>query len=84
MAGQSYSSMLSMMTGKPAGSAPIPTQTFAAQNILGTPSPQVGDAQAQPNYAQRVGASVSSTHVVIVAVALIGVGYLVYHLNFEK
>ncbi len=84
MAGQNFSSMLSMMTGAPASNAPIPTQTFAAQNILGTPSPQVGDAQARPNYAAKVGASVNPTHVVIVAVVLIGAGYLVYHLNFEK
>jgi len=84
MAASQFSSMAAMMSGGSPSSAPVPTQTFAAQNILGTPTPQVGTASGMPNYAAKVGQNVDPTHVVIVAVVLIGIGYLVYHLNFEK
>lgn len=84
MADARFSSMAAMMAGSTPGSASVPTQSFAAQNILGTPSPLVGDAQARPNYAATVGQNVNPTHVVVVVVVLIGLGYLVYHLNFEK
>jgi hypothetical protein len=78
-----YSSMSSMMGSNPA-SAPVPTQTFNAANILGTPVPGVGDNKARPNYASRVGQGVTNTHVVLVAVGIFAVGYLAYHFNFEK
>lgn len=65
-------------------SAPVPTQTFSAANILGTAIPQVGDAKGRPNYAAATGGGVDSRHVIIVVVLLIGAGYLLYHLNFEK
>lgn len=64
--------------------APVPTQTFSSANILGTAIPQVGDAQGRPNYAAATAGGVNSLHVVAVAVVLIAVGYLIYHLNFEK
>ena len=80
-----YSSMAAMMgSSKQAGAAPIPTTTFAAQNIIGTPLPQVGDAAARPNYAGVVGQQVNQKHVVIVALAVIVGGYLLYHFTFEK
>jgi hypothetical protein len=79
-----FSSMKAMMAGSVPDASIVPTQSFAAQNILGTPSPAVGDAQARPNYSSKVGQNVNPTHVVLVAVALIGVGYVVYHVNFEK
>ena len=82
MANPAYSSMFGMM-GANSTQGTVPTQTFSSQNILGTPVPQVGDAAARPNYAAGIG-SASSKQVAIVAVALIGVGYLVYHFNFEK
>ncbi len=83
MASQNYGSVLSMMGGNKGGTAPVPTQSFGAQNIFGTAVPQVGDNKARPNYAAGVG-GVSSKQVVLVVIALIGVGYLFYHLNFEK
>lgn len=79
----SYGSMASMM-GANAPTAGVPTQTFNAANILGTPVPAVGDNKARPNYASRVGQGVTNTHVILVAVAIFAVGYLVYHFNFEK
>lgn len=78
----SYPSMLSMMGGGGA-SAPIPTQTFAASNIIGTPVPSVGDNKGMQDYRGAVG-KISQQHVVVVAVAVIAIGYLVFHLNFEK
>jgi hypothetical protein len=65
------------------GTAPVPQQTFSSANILGTPVPQVGDNAARPNYAAAIGGT-SSTHIVIVAVAIVAIGYLAFHLNFEK
>lgn len=80
MSGNNYS-MASMMVSN-RSTAPVPTQTFNAANILGTPVPQVGDNTGNPNYAAGTGNG--KIRVVIVAVALIAVGYLFYHLNFEK
>lgn len=79
----SYGSVLGMMSNTGGGTAPVPTQTYNAANILGTAVPQVGDSKARPNYAAGVG-GISSKHVVFVVVAFIAVGYLAYHLNFEK
>jgi hypothetical protein len=80
-----YPSMASMMNGN-AAVAPVPTQTFNGANILGTPIPQVGTPTgATSNYAGSVGtAQTSPVQIVIVAVALIVLGYVVYHINFEK
>lgn len=77
-----YTTMASMMGGGNA-QAPIPTQTFNAANILGTPVPMVGDNKGNPNYQGAVG-GVDPRHIVIVAVALFAIGYVVYHVNFEK
>jgi hypothetical protein len=83
MAG-SYPTVLSMMSGKGQSStAPIPTQTFSSSNILGTAVPQVGDNKARPNYSNGVGTT-SNIQTAIVAVVLIVVGYVLYHVNFEK
>lgn len=80
----SYTTMASMMgQGKSGATASIPTQTFNASNILGTPVPQVGDNRARPNYAAGVGGA-NPTHVVITAVAIFVIGYLAWHINFEK
>ncbi len=76
-----YTSVLGMMSGNQGGSAPVPTQSFNAANILGTAVPTVGDSQARPAYSAG-GAGAKSTALVVVA--LIAIGYLVYHLNFEK
>jgi len=84
MAGQSAYSMLSMMGATPQGTAGVPTQTFNGSNILGTPIPVVGDSKANPNYSGAVGNAVSSHHVVIIAVAIIAIGYFVFHISFEK
>lgn len=80
MAGNS-NSMASMMLSN-RQTAPIPTQTFNSANVFGTPVPQVGDNSGNPNYSAGTGAG--KIRVVLVAVGLIAVGYLVYHLNFEK
>lgn len=80
-----YTSVLSMMQGNTGqrGTAPVPTQSYNAANILGTAVPQVGDNAARPNYAAGVG-GISTKQIVLVVIALIGIGYLLYHLNFEK
>jgi hypothetical protein len=79
-----YNSVLAMMNGsKSSGTAPVPSQSFGASNILGTAVPQVGDNAARPPYSAGVG-GISTKTIVLVVVALIGVGYLLYHLNFEK
>lgn len=81
-----YNSVLSMMRGAQGGGggmAPIPTQTYNAENILGTAVPQVGDSKARPDYGQAVSGT-GARQVVIVALILILVGYVAYHLNFEK
>lgn len=78
-----YNTMASMMGGG-TSQGPIPTQTFNGANIIGTPVPIVGDNKGNPNYAGRVGQGITNVHIIGVAVAFIGIGYLVYHLNFEK
>ncbi len=77
------SSMLGMM-GQTSGSAGVPTQGFQASNIVGTPVPMVGDSRARPNYIGNVGGNKSQLHTIGVCVVVIGVGYLIYHFNFEK
>ena len=79
--GNGNNSMASMMLPN-RQTAPIPTQTFNAANILGTPVPTVGDNKGNPNYAAGTGDG--KIRVVLVAVALIAVGYIFYHINFEK
>ena len=78
-----YTSMAQMM-GQTSSPAPVPTQGFAASNILGTPIPAIGDYRGHPNYKGNVGNNASQLQVVGVAVAFIGIGYLIYHFNFEK
>lgn len=78
-----YSSVLGMMGGKQGGVAPVPTQSYNAANILGTAVPQVGDNKARPNYAAGA-TGASNKQIVIVVVVLVALGYLFYHLNFEK
>lgn len=77
-----YTTMASMMGGQTA-TAPIPTQSFSAANFIGTPVPQVGDNKGIPSYASNVG-GISPVQVVLVSVALFAVGYIAYHVNFEK
>jgi hypothetical protein len=76
-----YGTMVSMMGGGK-GQAPIPTQTFNAANILGTPLPSVGDAKGIPLIAAHTG-TISPRTTVMVAIALFAVGYLAFHFNFE-
>lgn len=83
MAGNNFS-MLSMMSGQQGAVAPVPTQTFNGSNILGTPVPTVGDQKGNPPYAGAIGNAISSQHVVFIAVAIIAIGYFVFHWNFEK
>lgn len=85
MADSRFSSMMAMMgsSSQPA-TAPVPTQTFAAQNIIGTPIPQVGTASGAPNYGGVVGQAVNSNHIVLIVIAVIVGGYLAYHFTFEK
>lgn len=77
-----YRGMVSMMGGA-APQATVPTQTFSSANFIGTAVPQVGDNAGRPPYANAVGAT-NPQHVAIAAVIIIGVGYLIYHFNFEK
>ena len=84
MAGNSPFSMLSMMGATPSATAGVPTQTFNASNIVGTPVPVVGDQKGNPPYGGAIGNAVSSKNVVIIAVAMIAIGYFVFHINFEK
>jgi hypothetical protein len=81
--GANYGSVLGMMRGNQSGAAPVPTQSFDAANILGTAVPQVGDNKARPPYGMGVGTT-SVKQVIIVVLALIAIGYLAYHINFEK
>ncbi len=78
----SYSTMASMM-GSQGGTAGVPTQSFNAANFIGTPVPQVGDNAGRPGYAQSVGGT-NPVHTVVVVIVVIGIGYLLYHMNFEK
>lgn len=76
-----YGSMMGMMGQR--STAPIPTQSFNSANFIGTPIPAVGDSRGSSNYANAVG-GISNIQVVLVACSLIGLGYLLYHFNFEK
>ena len=84
MNGNSYTTMASMMgMGKSGATASVPSQTFNAANILGTPVPQVGDNKARPNYGAAIGGT-DPKHIVIAAVAIFVIGYVAFHINFEK
>jgi hypothetical protein len=84
MNSNSYTTMASMMgQGSSGATASVPTQTFNAANILGTPVPMVGDNRARPNYSSGIGGT-NPSHLVIVAVAVFVIGYLAFHINFEK
>ena len=72
-----------MVRGNPSGAAPVPTISYDAANILGTAVPQVGDNKARPPYGLGVGTT-SVKQVIIVVLAFIAIGYLAYHINFEK
>lgn len=63
--------------------AGVPTQTYNSSNIFGTAVPQVGDSKARPNYQAAAGGT-STKQIVLVVLFLIFVGYLLYHLSFEK
>lgn len=78
-----YSTMASMM-GQKSGQVGVPTQGFAASNIIGTAVPAVGNQKARPNYPGNVGGIQAHWHTIGVAVLVIGAGYLIYHFNFEK
>jgi hypothetical protein len=78
-----YQSVLSMMQGNQQASAGVPTQTFNASNILGTAVPQVGNSTPRPDYQKGVN-NIGSRQVVLVVLVIFGVGYLLYHFNFEK
>ena len=77
-----YTSMQQMMV-TPAKTAPIPTQTYNAANIIGTPVPMVGDNKGRPPYEGNLGGVVPS-HVVLVAIGLFAIGYILFHVNFER
>lgn len=85
MAGQNFSSMAAMMI-QPSATAPIPTQTFSAANVIGTPVPIVGDNAGRPPYASSVGAAgaVNPKAIVLVSLGLFALGYVLFHLNFER
>lgn len=85
MADSRFQSMASMM-GAQTATAQVPTQSFSAANILGTPTPTVGNSNgtAIGNYAGSVGQNIPKMQIALIAVGLIGVGYLAYHFNFEK
>lgn len=83
MAGNNYS-MLAMMSQQQAGIAGVPTQTFNGSNILGTPVPVVGDQKGNMPLSGAVGNAVLSSHVVFIAVAIVVLGYLLFHINFER
>lgn len=78
-----YQSVLSMMQGNQAATAQTPTQTFNASNILGTAVPQVGNSTPRPDYAKGIG-NMGSKQIIMVVLVIFGVGYLLYHFNFEK
>lgn len=67
------------------GVGPIPTQTFYAANIAGTTVPKVGSAQAagsSSNYGYA--GNVQPVQIAMIAVVIIGLGYLLHHLYFEE
>ncbi len=78
-----YGSMRSMMGNAPFV-ASVPAQNFSASNIIGTPLPKVGDNKGIVNYAGAVGTNINKMQVVLIAVAIVGIGYLLHHFTFEK
>lgn len=70
--------------GQTSSPAPVPTQGFAASNIVGTPVPMVGDNKGRPNYIGNVGASLNALHIIGIASVIIVAGYVLHHFNFEK
>lgn len=64
-------------------SAPVPTQTYSAANLIGTPVPQIGQVGVTPTISNTVGASKKS-HIAITVALLVVVGYMLHHLFFEK
>lgn len=75
-----------MLTGRANnGTGPIPTVTFRGQDIAGGPMPKVGSAQSTTGTSLAGQfATVKPTHIVIIVLVLIGVGYLLHHMNFEE
>lgn len=62
-----------------------PQVSYNSSNILGTPIPKVGDQRGNPTYSAVVGQSYpNKINVVVVSLVLIGGGYLLWHLTFEK
>lgn len=74
-----------MRSGRATGTGPVPSQTFYANNIAGGPVPKVGAAQgtAGTSLAGQF-AQVQPTHIVVVVLALIALGYLLHHFSFEE
>lgn len=77
-----YGTMSSMMGGSSSGVAPIPTQTFNSANILGTPLPMVGDNKGILPSGMIQGQN--NKQLILVALAVIAIGYFAFHINFEK
>lgn len=75
-----------MLTGRANnGTGPIPTVTFRAQDIAGGPLPKVGSAQSTSGTSlSGQFATVKPTHIVIIVLAIIAIGYLLHHFNFEE
>ena len=80
--GNNNASMKAMM-GQSTSPSPVPTQGFAATNIVGTAVPKVGSQPARPNYVGNVGDAVHQYHVIGIAVFIIVAGFLLHWFNFE-
>lgn len=65
------------------GTAGVPTQTFASNNLIGTPVPQLGAVGVVPT-ATNIAGGGSKLHVALVVAALVVGGYLLHHWFFEK
>ncbi len=74
-----------MVSGKAGGTSPYPNQTFYASNIAGTTVPRVGNAQAA-GMSSNAGAmaGVTPMQIALIAIILIGGGYLLHHFTFEE
>ncbi|MDE2591101.1 MAG: hypothetical protein KGL95_15695 [Patescibacteria group bacterium] len=73
-----------MVSGRAAGTGPVPTQTFRGTDIAGTVIPKVGAAQATPATGAGQFATVHPQQIVIIVLVLIAAGYLIHHLSFEE